>query len=657
MQARRSQKFLLMVSFLLSLVWVVAACGRAGFSSWPDATDFDASVLGDDDFIDAGQAHDASVLDVGHDDSSGLDAADATLPDPVAVQILEPAEGVFINAAQRGDFSLSGICDPYGSALLFDSAYMTSQSSSLCSSQGRFAVGLSFVDSAGTEASVFVMQSDVNGQLNSDHREFMLDSLALAATGLSWAEGAFASTTSMHAQWAVSADPNLIQQRLELHQNSAQCQDLAPQIILINQINMNSYAITGETGQRYSFRIQSQDQAGNLALSACSSEIEVHPYSWRNLGPEYWPELQQRLQDAAAQGSNAEATAREIDYPLLTGLPISSFKYQGSALAPNGRIYGIPRVPHQIIELQVQDNADPVLTMLGPVLGGFDKWYGAALAFDGNIYCSASDYNFPLYIDPDNLDNSSEISSLDLSSDLNKWVGLTLAPNGNLYACPRDDAYVLEIDPLGASGAIVHRVGPSLGTASEKWWGGVLAPNGKIYCIPSIDKQILQIDPEDLSARGVKRLGPDFGTRSYNYKWLGGTIAPNGHIYAAPGSAGQVLEIVPEDIDNSRVLGPDFGTQGSKWREAVLAPNGKIYAVPDNFGRVLEIDPEDLTSTGIRAIGDDLGTSRYLTATLAPNGKIYAFPWRESEKLLEIDPHANANFDLNTLLNAHLNGQ
>lgn len=89
----------------------------------------------------------------------------------------------------------------------------------------------------------------------------------------------------------------------------------------------------------------------------------------------------------------------------------------------------------------------------------------------------------------------------------------------------------------------------------------------------------------------------------------------------------------------------------------MLAPNGKIYAVPDNFGRVLEIDPEDLTSTGIRAIGDDLGTSRYLTATLAPNGKIYAFPWRESEKLLEIDPHANANFDLNTLLNAHLNGQ
>jgi len=379
--------------------------------------------------------------------------------------------------------------------------------------------------------------------------------------------------------------------------------------------------------------------------------------SWRSLGPKYWPALQQRLRDAADQGSTAAATVREISNAALAAQPDDRF--QGVVLAPNGRIYGVPRMASQIVELDPLATGDPVVSLLGPVLGGADKWYGAALAWDGNIYCSTSDYNFPLRIDPEDVTGSAEVTTVDLSSSLDKWVGLRVVPSGKLLACPRNDEHVLEIDLDAPSGVQVRRVGPSLGTASYKWWSGVLAPNGNIYCIPQNDAQILEINPEDLTATGIRRVGPDLGVGVE--KWRGATLAPSGRFYAAPSGDTHVLEIVPDDINSSGRVGPDFGTMSRKWEIGTLAPNGKIYAVPGRATQVLEIDPQDHSAlSGIRPVGlvmRQTPLSKYFGATLAPNGKIYALPWQGATEILEVDPHASASFDLDVLLNGHLNGQ
>ncbi|MBW2703459.1 MAG: hypothetical protein JRF33_21790 [Deltaproteobacteria bacterium] len=376
---------------------------------------------------------------------------------------------------------------------------------------------------------------------------------------------------------------------------------------------------------------------------------------WASLGPEHWPALQAQLQDAAAMGSTEEATVREIPCSL------SNSAFQGIILAPNGLIYGIPRDSPQLGELNTMASSDPTARLVGPDIGGEDNWYGVALAGDRMFYCPPSDTKYPLRFDPDDVDNAAEITAVDLGlsqDDENKWMGLRLAPNGLLIACPRSDEYVLAIDPEDLSAGGIRRVGPNLGSRPAKWYTGVLAPNGKIYCVPGADPQILEIDPENLTDTGIQRLGPDFGTGLG--KWYGAALAPNGNIYATPGNNHFVLEIVPEDIDSSGPVGPDLLTGSSKWTGGTLAPNGRIYASPGNQGQVLEIDPENLTAEGIRRVGIDLGATegrKYFGGVLAPNGKIYALPFVDKQSILEIDPHARANFDMNVLLNGHLNGQ
>ncbi len=376
---------------------------------------------------------------------------------------------------------------------------------------------------------------------------------------------------------------------------------------------------------------------------------------WAAMGPEYWPSLQAQLQDAAALGSTEEATVREIPCAF------SNSAFQGIILAPNGLIYGIPRDSLQIGELNTMTSSDPTARLVGPDIGGGDNWYGVALAGDRMIYCSPSDPKYPLRFDPDDVDNAAEITAVDLGlgqEEENKWMGLRLAPNGLLIACPRADEYVLAIDPADLSAGGIRRVGPNLGAGVGKWYGGVLAPNGKIYCVPGRDSQILEIDPENLTDTGIQRRGPDFGAGCG--KWYGAALAPNGNIYATPGNGHYVLEIVPDDIDASGMVGPDLGSLSSKWTGGTLAPNGLIYATPGDHGQVLEIDPENLSAEGIRLVGADLGTTegrKYFGGVLAPNGKIYALPFVNNQNILEIDPHARANFDMDILLNGHLNGQ
>ena len=59
------------------------------------------------------------------------------------------------------------------------------------------------------------------------------------------------------------------------------------------------------------------------------------------------------------------------------------FKWTGGVLAPNGKIYGIPRTAATVLEI---DPVNRTTTEFGSVGTGSEKWMGGVLAPNGKIY-------------------------------------------------------------------------------------------------------------------------------------------------------------------------------------------------------------------------------------------------------------------------------
>ena len=181
-----------------------------------------------------------------------------------------------------------------------------------------------------------------------------------------------------------------------------------------------------------------------------------------------------------------------------------------------------------IASIEKTDTSESLLTFDGGVdLSGTNKWVGGVLAPNGKIYGIPRDSTSVLCIDPS--DNS--ITTFGSLSGTDKWLGGVLAPNGKIYGIPYNSTTILCIDPSDNS---ITTFGSLSGI--EKWYGGVLAPNGKIYGIPHNSTSILCIDPSDNS---VTTFGSLIGT----VKWLGGVLAPNGKIYGIPRDSTSILEI------------------------------------------------------------------------------------------------------------------
>jgi len=117
-------------------------------------------------------------------------------------------------------------------------------------------------------------------------------------------------------------------------------------------------------------------------------------------------------------------------------------------------------------------------------LSGTGKWYGGVLAPNGKIYGIPRNSTSVLVIDPAT-NTTTTFGSL---SGTIKWFGGVLAPNGKIYGIPRDSTSVLVIDPATNT---TTTFGSLSGTG--KWYGGVLAPNGKIYGIPFSSTSVLSI--------------------------------------------------------------------------------------------------------------------------------------------------------------------
>jgi hypothetical protein len=322
-------------------------------------------------------------------------------------------------------------------------------------------------------------------------------------------------------------------------------------------------------------------------------------------------------------------------------------KWWGGALAPNGKIYGIPNSTGSSVLV-----IDPKVGTATTFSSAGGSYRGGSLAPNGKIYTIPdSSTNTILEIDPD---SNTSTTFGNLSAVTKGWSGGVLAPNGKIYGIPHDATTVLEIDPVARTATTF---GGTLSGAT-KWDGGVLAPNGKIYAIPSSSTSILKIDP-------VAQTATTFGSITSGYS--GGVLHSNGKIYAVrEGVNYDLLQIDPSNDTVSIVSISITGIPGGSWRGGVLGANGKMYFIPAAFSAsnpgVLEVDI--ISSTASLIYFADLSASGpYNTKTytngwaggvLAPNGKIYGFPYTSTNILLELGERS-AQTPGNWLLSAYQN--
>jgi hypothetical protein len=136
----------------------------------------------------------------------------------------------------------------------------------------------------------------------------------------------------------------------------------------------------------------------------------------------------------------------------------------GGVLAPNGKIYCIPRMCSKILVIDTNNNTTYILTK--PTDAGNNQWFFGALGGNGIVYGNSRNATKLLKIDPsgDVVSTFSDTSSL----GTNTTAGLVLAPNNKIYSIPfsNNKFYILDVE----TETIEIKDAPS---GSIKWFGGV----------------------------------------------------------------------------------------------------------------------------------------------------------------------------------------
>lgn len=115
----------------------------------------------------------------------------------------------------------------------------------------------------------------------------------------------------------------------------------------------------------------------------------------------------------------------------------------GGVLAPNGKIYGIPKSDYPVMMF----NPD---TRRAISLGNsnYSGRQGGILAPNGKIYSGLYDSNKMLRIKPSN-NTFDDLLLNDLSTGSDYWYGLILAPNGSAYGIPLSATKIYKISGIG----------------------------------------------------------------------------------------------------------------------------------------------------------------------------------------------------------------
>ncbi len=419
--------------------------------------------------------------------------------------------------------------------------------------------------------------------------------------------------------------------------------------------NTASVNVSNLTDGSYTFYATATNSNNNA--SACSSaSVSYHKVSWNNFGSQSWTTIwnaaETSILNTASLGASGAATITKIGDTFST----SATKWAGGVLATNGKIYGIPWDEWKVLEI---DPATGTASKMDHAnITGGDKWMGGVLAPTGIIYGIPHSSSKILRIIPASgavstidMTDSSTSAYLANATDTAKYSSGILAPNGKIYGIPYSATNVLVLNSITEAVSTISNTNDIL-TGTRKWKGGVVAPNGKIYCFPYDSENILVIDTSNDT---LSTIDVTSTAGSANKKYGRGVMGPSGKIYVMPENSTHIL-VIDTTNDSVSTLGSNLS---GTYSGGVFAPNGKIYSIPRTAENILEIDVTNQTVTTLLSGDSDLTLSNSMTikwegGILATNGKIYTIPYK-ADRVLEIDPKANGDFNSNIPLSPVFN--
>ena len=329
------------------------------------------------------------------------------------------------------------------------------------------------------------------------------------------------------------------------------------------------------------------------------------------------------------------------DTTTLSGLSSQNGKYFGGVLAPNGKIYCMPYLAPNVLIIDTLSNpptADTttINSTLYPELNVLAKYVGGCLAPNGKVYGVPRDANSVIIIDP--LTDTADFTTITglnyTGSNTGLYAGAVTAPNGKLYGIPRDALNVLIIDPdspkVNISALYGITVSTSTYTNSTKQLyvgaGATLLTSGLL-----VGDNIIITTSSNTKYTGYIRSIDSNTTMTFLYAF-GVNI-----------TAGNITNLEKTRVaDLTTIEFPTYSfAPRNKYVGGVLAQNGKIYCIPINVANVLIIDPVtdtgDLTTIDSTKYPGLIGTSKYNGGVLAPNGKIYGIP-HNATNVLQVTP-------------------
>ena len=182
--------------------------------------------------------------------------------------------------------------------------------------------------------------------------------------------------------------------------------------------------------------------------------------------------------------------------PVFLSYTTASFfgTAQGALVAPNGKIYTIPRDGGASgTRCFIVDPDTESVTFFGTFSSGYQN---GVLAPNGKIYFIQDTTTLLPLVDPSN--NSVQIIATINNSIFDQFDG-AVAPNGKVYihgGFGSDYTLGIIIDPSNNSIATLGTFSRSCPAGGYANAGVVLAPNGRIYCMPAQNSLGEIIDPE-----------------------------------------------------------------------------------------------------------------------------------------------------------------
>jgi len=318
-------------------------------------------------------------------------------------------------------------------------------------------------------------------------------------------------------------------------------------------------------------------------------------------------------------------------------------KFRGTMAAPNGSLYGIPRIARRVIKFNPIDKS---MTEIGPDFGFGHKWIECAITPSGVIYCVPNNSRRGILKIDTNTDNTTVLDvNLLPEQGQGMWESCAVALDGCIYFMPRCARRIMKLDPNNNDA--MSSVGDDLGIG-WKYIGMVVGIDGCVYGLPFDADHILKYNPINGSTSFIGLEAEP------NLRCIGnGVVSRDGYIYAAV-SYGRVMKI--DTTNNSYCIVGNKNKVESKyksgWMDGILGIDGCIYWPPLNAARILKYDPHsNLTSL----VGDDFGNHgecKWSIGCAAPDGVIYCLPYK-TNRILAIDPMKEYTLSLSNNMEEH----